>query len=72
MLLGRNINIAHGFITSANYALKIGCNVFQIFLKSPHVFKNNRRSSDELTKLKKCIDENSKKLLFMEVFYYIL
>lgn len=62
-LIGRNINVQHGFITAADYAYKTGANVFQIFLKSPHLTISKRRNSDELIRLKLCIDKNKQKVL---------
>lgn len=63
ILLGRNINVQHGFITAANHAHETGANVFQIFLKSPHISFSKRRNTNDLLKLKASIEKNKQKVL---------
>jgi len=51
-LLGRHVNISHGFISSIKYAKDCGMTFFQIFLTNPQSFNAPRHSDDELTTFK--------------------
>lgn len=47
-LIGRHINIDNDFIGTPEYAKKIGCSIFQIFLGPPHLSMYKMRESNAL------------------------
>ncbi len=63
LYIGSNINTKWGFVSSAKYANKIGANFYQIFLASPHQYKNKRHSDSELLELKNELDKYSIKIV---------
>ncbi|AYV84105.1 MAG: apurinic endonuclease [Hyperionvirus sp.] len=63
MLLGRNINIQHGFVSAAKYAHETGSNVFQIFLKSPHRHGQKSREKSELIELRDSVKAHGQQVL---------
>ena len=50
--IGRHINISNGFISSVKHAANLGCNIMQIFLGSPQLILNRKRSNYELESIK--------------------
>lgn len=61
--IGRHINISHGFLTATDYAERIGCNIFQIFLGPPAKIKNKPRDNEELVQLGKDLIEKDIKMV---------
>lgn len=55
--VGHTLGTRHGFLTTVDYAQKIGANFFQIFLSSPHQYNGKRRTEDELIELKRKLVE---------------
>lgn len=64
LYLGHHLNTQHGFLTTADYAEKIGANFFQIFLSSPKQYNTKRRPEEDLIGLnKKLVDKGMKMVI---------
>ncbi len=61
--VGHHINTEHGFISSADYATKIGANFFQIFLSSPQSYNGTRHSDYEMGALRTKLRQNDTKIV---------
>jgi deoxyribonuclease-4 len=57
LYVGSHVFTSHGFVSSADYAVKIKANVFQIFLGSPQNYNSKRHSKEELEQLRDNIKE---------------
>lgn len=63
LLIGHNIHISKGLVSSAKYASSLKANFYQIFLGSPQTYKPKRQSHDDLDKLKQELDNYSMKIV---------
>lgn len=61
--LGHHLNISHGFLSTVDYANKLGINFFQIFLTSPQMYNCKRKSDSDYYKLKQLLEENKMKVV---------
>jgi len=63
LFIGCHIGTTCGFVSTADYAYRLGANFFQIFLSSPRNYKRTNRSNSELMLLKKKLELYSMKLV---------
>lgn len=63
ILLGRHINVSHGFLTAPAYAKSLGCNFFQIFLGNPQQIISKMRDMDILKEFGNELKKNKMKMV---------
>ena len=59
LYVGHNIKISKGFVSSVDYAKKLGMNIYQIFLSSPHQFKRSQHNDSLYIELASKLKENN-------------
>lgn len=61
--IGRHINISCGFLAAPDYAKKLKCTVFQIFLGSPRMIISKKKSDQDLIEFGLLLKENKQKMV---------
>lgn len=61
--IGRHISTSYDLLTSATYAKKLGCNIFQIFLGVPQQVISKKKTDMELKKLGMELKKNKIKMV---------
>ncbi|AGF85196.1 endonuclease IV [Moumouvirus goulette] len=61
--MGRHINISSGFVSAPEYAEKLGCSIFQVFLGAPQQVLSKERQNDELVKFGRELSKRNLKMV---------